>query len=79
MDESSAGFIVLVLAAGIFGVGMSVGADSSTKDMTASQYTQAQDKCKDHESVYSVYSVGVSSDKVKVFCKDNVEFVLEKN
>lgn len=75
MNDESAVFILFVLVVGIFGVGVSAGTSYSTNNMTSTQYTQAQEKCHEHEGVYSV---GVMKDKVKVFCKDNVEFVMEK-
>lgn len=75
MEGTAAGLILVIIFGSSIIFGGFLGNTSSMNYLTATQYTQAQDKCKEHEGVYSV---GVMKDKVKVFCKDNVEFVLEK-
>lgn len=75
MDDAAFALIALIVLVGILLFGGYIGSEVSTNNLSSTQYTQAQDKCKEHEGVYSV---GVMKDKVKVFCKNNVEFVLEK-
>lgn len=75
MDDLAFAFMLIVALVVALIFGGYLGVEGSTNNLSATQYTQAQDNCKEHEGVYSV---GVMTDKVKVFCKDNVEFVLEK-